>query len=225
MPIESLPNFKVIRKNNQIKEILTKNLTPGVTVYGEKLVRIGKSEYRVWDPKRSKLAAAVFKGLDNLNLNSNSTVLYLGAATGTTVSHISDIVTNGLIFAVEFSPFVTYNLVLLAEKRKNILPVFGDANKPEEYYNTVLASDFLFQDVAQPNQVEILLKNVRFFLKKNGEALLSVKARSIDISSKPHKIFSKVNKELSRCFDDVKQYILDPFEKDHSLFYCKKLKH
>jgi len=225
MSIESLPNFKVIRKNNQIKEILTKNLTPGVTVYGEKLVRIGKSEYRVWDPKRSKLAAAVFKGLDNLNLNSNSTVLYLGAATGTTVSHISDIVTNGLIFAVEFSPFVIYNLVLLAEKRKNILPVFSDANKPEEYYNTVLASDFLFQDVAQPNQVEILLKNVRFFLKKNGEALLSVKARSIDISSKPHKIFSKVNKELSRCFDDVKQYILDPFEKDHSLFYCKKLKH
>ncbi len=224
MPIESIPNLKIIHKNNKIKQLLTKNLVKGTAVYGEKLIRMGNAEYRVWDPERSKLAAGIFKGLNELTLTKNSTILYLGAATGTTVSHLSDIVVDGFIFAVEFSPFVMYNLVLLAEKRKNILPILADANKPEQYYNISLASDLILQDVAQPNQVDIFLKNVKIFLKTNGQALLSVKARSIDVSSKPGKIFSEVKKELSEHFNEVKQYTLSPFEKDHALFYCKNFK-
>lgn len=224
MPLD-IPNLKIIEKNNRINQVLTKNLIPGESVYGEKLIKFNKIEYRVWDPKRSKLSAAIFKGLNTLNLKRDSTILYLGAATGTTVSHLSDIVDKGIIFAIEFSPFVLYNLVLLAEKRKNILPILADANKPDEYYNIALVSDLIFQDVAQPNQVEIFVKNARLFLNPEGEALLSVKSRSIDVSLKPGKVFHKVNKELSKYFKEIKQYNLEPFEKDHALFYCKGLKY
>ena len=83
--------------------IATKNLNPGTSVYGEELIQ-EDVEYRIWNPRRSKLAAALLNGLKNLELDDASKVLYLGASTGTTVSHISDIVINGRIYAVEFSP-------------------------------------------------------------------------------------------------------------------------
>ncbi len=51
-----------------------------------------KIEYRVWNPFRSKLAAAILGGVDQIYMPPGSKVLYLGAASGTTVSHVSDIV-------------------------------------------------------------------------------------------------------------------------------------
>lgn len=51
-----------------------------------------KIEYRVWNPFRSKLGAAILSGVDNIHMPPGSKVLYLGAASGTTVSHVSDIV-------------------------------------------------------------------------------------------------------------------------------------
>ena len=78
------------------ENIATRNLTPGTSVYGEELIQ-EDVEYRIWNPRRSKLAAALLNGLKNLELDDASKVLYLGASTGTTVSHISDIVTEGRI--------------------------------------------------------------------------------------------------------------------------------
>ena len=54
--------------------------------------KIGKIEYRVWNPFRSKLAAAILGGVDKIHIKPGSKVLYLGAASGTTVSHVADIV-------------------------------------------------------------------------------------------------------------------------------------
>jgi len=102
--------------------LVTKNLKPGESVYGEKRISIEnnpnntalsngeglptetKTEYRVWNPFRSKLAAGILGGLDEIYLRPGAKVLYLGAASGTSVSHVADIVgPSGTVFAVEFS--------------------------------------------------------------------------------------------------------------------------
>ena len=50
------------------------------------------------------LAAAVIAGVDNIHIKPGAKVLYLGAASGTSVSHVSDIVgPQGAVYAVEFS--------------------------------------------------------------------------------------------------------------------------
>lgn len=124
--------MKVYLKDGQIA---TKNLTPGISVYGEGKWIQEKEEYRIWNPRRSKLAAALLNGLENLDISEDAKVLYLGASTGTTVSHISDIVTDGRIYAVEFSPTTAKKLVRLARQRTNIAPILGDATKPKNYLN------------------------------------------------------------------------------------------
>jgi rRNA 2'-O-methyltransferase fibrillarin len=85
-------------------------MAAGESVYGEKRISVEganegeKIEYRVWNPFRSKLAASVLAGVDNIHIKPGSRVLYLGAASGTSVSHVSDIVgAEGVVYAVEFS--------------------------------------------------------------------------------------------------------------------------
>lgn len=213
-------SLKIIKKGKK-KAILTKNLVKGEKVYGERLYKIENIEYREWNPYRSKLAAAIIKKVRGININKDSLVLYLGAASGTTVSHISDIVTNGLIFSVEFSYKVIYNLVLLSYKRKNIIPIYEDANFPERYLNIVLPCDIVIQDIAQRNQVDIFLKNINYYLKKDGIAILFVKSRSIDVTKTPDEIFKKVRNELSKKLDIIDFSRLEPYEKDHAVFVCK----
>ncbi len=205
------------------KDIYTKNLVPGQTVYSEKLVKAGKEEFREWDLRKSKLAAAIIKGVSQIGIKPGSRVLYLGASTGTTPSHVSDLVgNNGFIFAVEFAPRVARDFVFLCEKRKNLAPILADANHPEKYFDKVLAADVVYQDIAQKNQVEIFLKNCDAFLKKDGFGILCVKARSIDVSRNPRDLFREVRKELDKKITVVDYRELDPFEKDHCIYVCKK---
>lgn len=131
--------------------IATENLNPTQKVYGEKLVDFEGKEYRIWDPRRSKLAAAVFNGLKRFPFNEDSKVLYLGASAGTTPSHISDITRNGMVYCVEFSPRMMRELVELCKLRKNMIPILGDATKPRSYLNLVEKVDVLYCDVARPN--------------------------------------------------------------------------
>ena len=170
------------------KTFYTKNLVPGKQVYGERLVAENDIEYREWDIRRSKLAAALIKGIDQLGFKEDSKVLYLGSATGTTVSHVSDICSKGAVFAIDFAPRVMRDLMYVAEQRKNIIPLLADANKPEEYYSFIPAADIIYQDVAQKNQVEIFLKNINLFLKSTGYAIIAVKSRSIDVTRSPKEI-------------------------------------
>ena len=164
-------------------EIATRNLTPGIKVYDERLIREGNEEnaenieeYRIWNPRRSKLAAALLNGLEGFNLNNDSKVLYLGASTGTTVSHISDICNDGLIYG-------------LSQKRNNIVPLLADATKPKYYLNKVEKVDLVYCDVAQEKQSELFMNNMNLFLKEDGQGLITIKARSIDVIQKPKKIF------------------------------------
>ena len=205
--------------------LYTKNLTPGKDVYGERLIRENDIEYREWNISKSKLAAAIIKNISQIGIKENEVVLYLGAASGTTVSHVSDIVgKNGFIFAVDFAPRVVRDLVFVCEERRNIAPILADANKPQSYIEFISQVDSLYQDIAQKNQVDIFLKNCRLFLKNKGIALLCIKARSIDITKKPSEIFNETMKELEKEIKIIDYCELGPYQKDHCFFVCQKNK-
>ncbi len=213
--------FEIKKKKSSI--LLTKNLTLGKIVYTEKLLKENNKEFRDWDPRKSKLAAGIVKGIKEIGIRPNDTILYLGASTGTTSSHVSDIVgKDGFIFALDFAPRVVRDLVYVCEERKNMTPLLGDANQPQTYAQFITPVDIVFQDIAQKNQTEIFLKNTDLFLKKGGYALLAVKARSIDVTKEPRKIFKQVRKELEQKLQIIDEKYLGPFEKDHTLFVCKK---
>ncbi|MBW2983557.1 fibrillarin-like rRNA/tRNA 2'-O-methyltransferase [Candidatus Woesearchaeota archaeon] len=203
--------------------LLTKNLTPGKTVYDEKTFKDEGVEYREWNPQKSKLAASILKGTPNTGIRVGDVILYLGSSTGTTVSHVSDIVgREGFIFALDLAPRVMRELVFVCEARKNIAPVLADANNPMSYADKVCQADVLYQDVAQKNQVDIFLKNIDLFLKKGGYALLAVKARSIDVTKKPKQIFRQVKEQLEEEVTIIDYRELEPYQKDHCMFICKK---
>ena len=202
--------------------VATKNLTPGISVYGEELIKEDE-EYRIWNPRRSKLAAALLNGLSNLELEDTSKVLYLGASTGTTVSHISDLAINGKIYAVEFSPNTAKKLVRLSRQRPNIAPILGDATKPKGYLNYVENVDLVYCDVAQPTQTDLFMKNMNLFLKYNGMGLITIKARSIDVVQKPKKIFKEEEKKLKeKGFKIIEKVKLEPYEKDNIALLVEK---
>lgn len=215
--------LKGVYEDQHGRKLFTKSLAPGIKVYDEILVRHGGDEYRTWNPNKSKLAAAIMNGCSQIGIKPGSRVLYLGAASGTTVSHVSDIVeNNGFVFAVEFSIRSVRNLVLLSEQRKNIAPVFHDANDIGGLSRKVALCDIVFQDIAQKNQTEIFMKNCRVFLKEGGFGLFCVKARSIDVSKNPAVLYKEVWKKLEEelIVADFKR--LDPYEKDHCIFIVKK---
>lgn len=200
------------------KLLFTENLQEckGIKVYGEKLIKNNKKEFRSWIPYRSKLAAAILNGLE-IELKKDYNVLYLGAATGTTVSHISDITRNGIIYAVESSPISMKKLINVCEKRPNIIPIFNDAFHPDRYLTIVSSVDLIYQDISQRNQSEIFVENIKKYLKENGIGIIMVKARSIDVAMKPKLVYEKVCDYLKENCLRIKQILeLDPYEKDHA---------
>ncbi len=188
----------------------------GIKVYNERLVKYKGKVFRSWNPYRSKLATAILNGL-SIKINPNSNVLYLGAATGTTVSHISDILKEGLVYSVESSPLAVKKLIQVCEKRKNIIPILEDANHPDRYSLIVPIVDIVYQDISQRNQAEIFIENIKRYLKKNGFGIIMVKARSIDVSLEPKKAFDLVCSKLEGSgFKILNKINLNPYEKDHA---------
>ena len=215
--------FEVYESYEKRRQLYTVNLVPGKQVYGERLISENGIEYREWDVFKSKIASSILKGSPNIFIRKNDVVLYLGSASGTTVSHVSDIVgAEGLIFAVDIAPRVMRDLIFLSYQRKNIVPILADSNKTDLLKERACTVDVLYQDVAQKNQVEIFLKNADLFLKSGGYALLAVKARSMDVTKNPKQIFRDVKERLEKEMTIIDQRDLDPFQKDHAMFICKK---
>ena len=185
--------------------------------YGEKILL---NEFREWIPYRSKLAAVFLKGY-LVNIKPDWKILYPGAASGTTVSHLSDIIDKGIIYAVEYSAKPFLKFIELAKERKNIIPILEDASKPWMYSGIVEEVDFVYQDIAQKNQVEIFKLNCKIFLKERGEGIIMVKARSIDSTVDPEIVFNKVVKELSKDFKILRYGTLEPFHKDHVFVHVR----
>lgn len=202
--------------------IYTVNRDPGEDVYGENLRTKKGTEYRRWKADRSKLGAAVQKGMDAWPFQDDSRVLYLGAANGTTISHVSDICTNGIVFGLEYSPTVTRDLVRLAKRRDNIAPVLGDARQPDSYSGLVDQVDIVFQDVAQRDQFSILKRNTDMFLREGGHALIAIKTRSISSSRPVEKVIREQKERFSDAYTVEWSGRLEPYEQDHLFMALQK---
>ncbi|CAD6191556.1 unnamed protein product [Caenorhabditis auriculariae] len=192
--------------------LASKNMVVGESVYGEKRVSVedgaGASiEYRVWNPFRSKLGASIMAGLEDTHIKPGTKLLYLGAASGTTVSHCSDVVgPEGIVYAVEFSHRSGRDLLGVAKKRPNIVPIVEDARHPHKYRMLVGMVDVIFSDVAQPDQARIVALNAHHFLRNGGHAVISIKANCIDSTAEPEAVFAgEVNKLKEEKFKPREQ--------------------
>ena len=213
-----------VRSEGQ-KRLATENLVAGNKVYNERLVRQKGIEYRVWDPFRSKLAAAIMIGLNEFPFQNRSSVLYLGVSTGTTISHISDIVgPHGVIFGVEHASRVAREFLdRVAAYRKNIIPIMEDARKPREYFAAFGKVDIVYADIAQPDQTDIVIENCRIYLKKNGWCFLVIKPRSIDVAKAPKRIIEVEVDKMRSSFEIVQVMDLHPYDKDHAMVLARAL--
>jgi len=211
-------SFFWIKSEGQQK-LATENLVPGNQVYKEKLIQKKGIEYRLWDPFRSKLAAAIMNDLDDFPFENKTTVLYLGASTGTTVSHLSDIVgPNGIIFAVEHASRVARDFLdRVAAYRKNVIPILQDARKPGDYFSVFGKVDVVYVDIAQPDQTQIAIENCQMYLKKGGFFFLVIKTRSIDVTKSPKRIVEEETEKLRVKFNILQTIDLHPYDKDHAL--------
>ena len=207
------------------EKIATENLVPGKQVYKEKLLLKKGIEYRLWDPFRSKLAASVMNGLTNFPFHEKSNILYLGVSTGTTISHISDIIgLKGIVFGVEHSSRVARDFLdRVATYRKNIVPIIQDARSPEEYFSVYSKVDIVYVDIAQPDQTNIAIENCKMYLKPKGYLFLVIKARSIDVTKDPKYIINLEVKKLETGFSIEQIIDLKPYDKDHAMVIAKSI--
>jgi fibrillarin-like pre-rRNA processing protein len=219
---EDNQSFFWIKSEGQ-KKLATENMVPGNQVYNEKLIIKKGVEYRLWDPFRSKLAASIMNELDYFPFENKSKVLYLGASTGTTVSHISDIVgPSGIVFGVEHASRVARDFLdRVATHRSNIIPILQDARKPKEYFSVFGKVDVVYVDIAQPDQTQIAIDNCDMYLKKEGFFFLVIKTRSIDVTKAPSRIVDEEIEKLRDKFEVLQSIDLHPYDKDHAMVISK----
>jgi fibrillarin-like pre-rRNA processing protein len=206
--------------------LATRNLAPGRSVYGERLIRFEGVEYRVWDAFRSKLAAAILKNLQAVPIKPGHRVLYLGAASGTTASHVSDIVgEKGHVYCVEFAQRSIRELVNnVAAYRLNMSPFLEDARFPEKYAMFIPGKvDDVYCDIAQPEQAKVLADNADYFLKGSGWVMLAVKAQSIDVTKDPAEVYQQEARVLKKRGFAVEQVVqLEPYDKAHAMIVAQR---
>ncbi|MFB6081954.1 MAG: fibrillarin-like rRNA/tRNA 2'-O-methyltransferase [Halanaeroarchaeum sp.] len=182
--------------------------TRGAPVYGEPTA----DGWRRWDPDRSKLGAMLALGMDT-GLEADQRVLYLGAANGTTVSHVADVA--GPTYAVEFAPRPTRDLLEVAETRDRLFPLLKDARKPATYAHVVEADlDAVVQDVATRGQADVARANRRF-LADDGRLIAAIKARSEDVTATPAAVFEDVLAALREDYEVLATERLEPYHVDH----------
>jgi rRNA 2'-O-methyltransferase fibrillarin len=212
-----------IAKGSKNDLLATLNMDPGNSVYGEKRISQEESdkkvEYRIWNPFRSKLASAIVGGIEEIHIKPGSKLLYLGGASGTTVSHCSDLVgPEGAVYAVEFSHRVGRDLINVAKRRTNIVPIIEDARYPLKYRMLVDMVDVIFADVAQPDQARIVGHNAEYFLKSGGHFVISIKANCIDSTAPADAVFASEIKKLKGMKFHPDEYVtLEPYERDHAV--------
>jgi fibrillarin-like pre-rRNA processing protein len=203
-------------------KLATRNLARDRRVYDEELVEYEGEQYRLWNPYRSKLAAAIMKGMKELKIRRGSKVLYLGAATGTTSSHISDIVgTDGIVYCIEISERNMRELIKTCEYRANMLPILQDARNVEAYASDTGVCDVLYQDIAARDQADILIRNAAL-LKKGGFAYVAIKSQSIDVAKSPGLVYREFLEKASAEFKVVDKIDIAPYSKMHLFVSLRK---
>jgi fibrillarin-like pre-rRNA processing protein len=215
-PQEILPGIYLLAVDGK-QRLATLGLVPK-PVYGEQIWE----GYRLWNPHRSKLAALLMKGLPEIDLAASYKMLYLGAATGTTVSHCSDILHHGLVYAVELSARAIAELLLLCEARKNVIPILADASSPDGYSSLLEPVQLIYQDLAQRNQAEIASLNCERYLLVGGTLLLMIKTRSIDVRGPPEQVARREVEGL-HGLEILEIRDLHPYYADHWAVVARKV--
>ena len=226
-PHPRFPEIYWVTLEDGTRRLATKNLSTGKSVYGERLVKFRGEEYRLWDPYRSKFAAALLKGLETVPIQPDHKVLYLGAASGTTASHVSDIVGDkGHVYCVEFASRSMRELVNnVCTFRYNMSPILADARLPERYSTLVGKVDDIYCDIAQPEQARVLADNADLFLVDDGWVMLAIKAQSIDVTKEPSEIYEReINTMKARGFQVKEVVHLEPYDKAHATIVAEKEK-
>lgn len=199
----------------------TQNLTPGKKVYGEKLIKSRGREFRLWDARRSKPAAAIYKKVHHFPVKKGMKILYLGFASSTTGSHFSDVIgKDGVIYGIEISERILREALPVAKERGNIVPILADARKPEKY-PWIEQVDLIYADIAIRDQSKVLIRNAETFLKSKGFGMIAIKARSIDVTEKPRVIYKQQRKILEKKFNVTDFVTLEPYERDHCFMVLK----
>ena len=218
-----------------IRAIWSINANPKSSVYGESLKRFEGIEYRRWDPNRSKLGAGLMRTKNEkskLLPQKGSTVLYLGAGHGTSISHLYDHLCGennhhgGRIVAVDLASRCLRDLTHLAKTRPGLVPVLGDARKHSAWGVLIPRRvNWLFQDVAQSGQVDIFISASRRFLNIGGIGLLSLKAASERWTGEDEQqLFSSVAEKLSENGFEIEECIeLTGYEDNHVLFVARRI--
>jgi len=226
MTIRPHPKYKnvwISGASNSLK-LYTENLVPGMRVYGERLINFKGNEYREWDPYRSKLAALILENPEIDIFTDLTSYLYLGASSGTTISHLSDLIPNGVIFGVEFAERSIRQLIQNTSERQNVVPILGDANFPESYANSIFKKvDLVYQDVAQPNQAEIAIKNCNYYLKDKAYLVFAIKSQSIDSVKRSEKVYSQEKRILEEGgFNIIESINIHKYAANHLIIIARK---
>lgn len=209
-------NSRLIKDGNRFFTLSNSALS----VYGETVKKTKGGYLRQWDPRRSKFSAALHKKIRFMPFMRTSSVLYLGASSGTTVSHISDLCDQGKVYAVEISYDSFVKLLDLASQRDNIYPILEDANTVEKFSFFVGHVDIIYQDIAQRNQTQIFNTNAKFF-KTARKAILILKAKAITSKKKEREILDQAIGEIEDF--KVKEIIdLRPYDKANYLIYMER---
>jgi fibrillarin-like pre-rRNA processing protein len=206
------------RREGDFESSWTEALGEPATVYGERITSLDEVVLRRWDPSRSKLGAALANGWEGPMPRSGERWLYLGASTGTTASHVADLVgLGGFVFAVEKSLRPFSRLLALAQRYPNLGPLLGDAREPLAYLPVVPRVDGVYLDVAQPDQVEIALANARWFLRPAGALVLALKTASMGRERSAREHLLEATRRLETATEVEETLSLEPYHKRHFL--------
>ncbi len=186
----------------------------------ENTTGFGGNNYRIWNPAASKLASMIVKGME-VPLKKDSRALYLGAASGTTVTRVADIASDGIVYGVEFAPRPARDLLMAVEDRMNVIPIIADARYPDKYPPFVDSVDFIYQDVAQPGQAAIANANADKYLKSGGTLVIAIKAKSISATEQVGEIFREELDALEKRFEIIDKMSLEPLHHGHMAVLCK----
>ena len=208
-----------LRERQDRLELWTETVGALPAVYGERWTTVGERKYRSFEPARSKLAAALSRGWTGPLPLAGERWLYLGAASGTTASHVADLVgPAGRLYAVERSVRPFSRLLQVAERWPNLLPILGDARAPEAYGEIVPIVDGIYADVAQPDQVDLVVANARLFGKDRGGAIvIALKTSSMGRGASATEHLRAAEEALPRELTLAPSVRLDPFYRSHYL--------
>ncbi len=207
------------RRRGERTELWTEAVGAPPPVYAERWTSWSGRALRTFEPARSKLSAALARGWSGPIPAPEEAWLYLGAASGTTASHVADLVgPAGRVYAVERSLRPFARLLHLAQRWPNLLPILGDAREPERYADRVPLVDGVYADVAQPDQVALLLANVELFLRdRTGRVVLALKTSSIQRGVPAPAHLRAAEEALGRQLTLAESVRLDPFHRSHYL--------